>query len=159
MIAAPRAWPGLVALGLVALVPACERTASGGPPEIRYGMDTCDRCRMVIDDPRFAAALRTRDGEVRRYDDIGDLLADLGESGVESGEAWVHDYAGGAWLRASEAFLARSDLPTPMGSGLAAFAERAAAAALIAQRGGQLLEWSALAGGREVPEHDDQRTP
>lgn len=150
------AWAGV---GLVALLLACGRAAPEGPPEIRYGLDACDRCRMTIDDPRFAAALRTQDGEVLRYDDIGDLVAELEERGIEGGEAWLHDYEDGGWIRAAEAVLVRTDLPTPMGSGLAAFADRSAAERLVAERGGQLLEWSALAGDREVLEQDNQPTP
>ena len=145
-------------LGVAALALACSRPAIEGPPEIRYGLDACDRCRMTIDDPRFAAAVRTGAGEIRKYDDIGDLLAHGESTGIEGAEVWLHDYADRSWIRAREAVLVRSDLATPMGSGLVAFAERAAAERLVMERGGQLLEWSALAEGREAPEHDNHRT-
>ena len=146
-------------LGVTVLALACSGPAAEGPPEIRYGLDACERCRMSIDDPRFAAAVRTGAGEVLRYDDIGDLLAHRQGAGMEGVEVWLHDYADRSWIRAREAVLVRSELTTPMGSGLVAFAERATAERLVTERGGQLLEWSALAGGLEAPEHDDHRTP
>jgi copper chaperone NosL len=146
-------------LGVAALALACGRPPIEGPPEIRYGLEACDRCRMTIDDPRFAAALRTEAGEVRRYDDIGDLLVDREGTGIEGSDVWLHDYVDRSWIRAPEAVFVRSNVVTPMGSGLVAFAERSAAEHLARERGGQLLEWSALAGGREAPEHDNHRTP
>jgi copper chaperone NosL len=54
----------------------------------------------------------------------------------------VADYDSHEWLAAPEAFYMQSpELPTPMGSGLAAFHDRSAAETLAAQLGGRLLTW------------------
>ena len=62
------------------------------PPDIRYREDTCDQCRMIISDPRFAASYVTQQGETRRFDDIGDMLIHHTEQGEEVAVFWVHDY-------------------------------------------------------------------
>lgn len=97
------------------------------PPEIYYGQDTCDRCGMLISDPRFAAALLTVEGESRKYDDIGCLLDDYVHAGLKVGEIYVHDYNTNEWLNAKTAFFVQSDIHTPMASGLVAFGDRASA--------------------------------
>lgn len=100
-----------------------------GPPVIRYGVDRCQACGMLIADARFAAAARV-DRHVRRYDDIGCLLRDAGEALAAGGAvAWVHDLLSERWLDAARAWYVRSSLQTPMGSGLAAYADRDAAGA------------------------------
>lgn len=131
-------------MGALAVAVTCGDAPTGGPPEIAYGLDACARCGMVIDDPRFAAALRTVDGDVRVYDDIGELAADVGEARIEPVEAWVHDFDDGGWLRAREAVLVHGGLSTPMGSGLAACRTHAAARRLAAESGGRVLTAGSL---------------
>ncbi|MEZ5331835.1 MAG: nitrous oxide reductase accessory protein NosL [Thermoanaerobaculia bacterium] len=131
-------------VGAVALCVGCAGSAPAGPPELALGLDACARCGMVIDDPRFAAALRTAAGETRLYDDIGELVADMEETGVEPVEAWVHDFEDEHWLRAREAVPVHGSVPTPMGSGLVACRTRAAARRWAAENGGQVLTWGSL---------------
>lgn len=97
------------------------------PPEIYYGQDTCARCGMHISDPKFAAALLPVDGEWRKYDDIGCLLDDYIHGGIKAAAIYVHDYHTGEWVDAKVAFFVQSAIPTPMGSGLVAFRDRASA--------------------------------
>ncbi len=97
------------------------------PPEIYYGQDTCARCGMHISDPKFAAVLLTLEGEWRKYDDIGCMLDDYVHGGIKATAIYVHDYNTEAWVDAKVAFFVQSDIPTPMGSGLAAFRDRASA--------------------------------
>ena len=53
-------WRGWVVMVLAALALAgCSPRQAGEPqpPEIVYGRDVCDRCGMIMDEPRFAAAV------------------------------------------------------------------------------------------------------
>lgn len=127
-------------------------TACGGgsdlsaPPPIAYGVDVCDRCRMLIDDPRLAAAYWTIDGDARRFDDIGGMLDYQRDTGEAVGSYWVHDYVTGAWLPAADAtFLAGGGIHTPMGFGIIAVADEADAAKLQATYPAALAyDWDAL---------------
>ena len=133
------------------LLAACahgETTAS--PPEIRYGEDTCTHCNMIISDPRYAAgyAHEVSPGryESLAFDDIGDLLADLGEQPERHIVAWyVHDYESEEWLDATTAYYVVSEqIISPMGHGIAAHATQAAAEQMAQANGGQVYDWQAL---------------
>jgi copper chaperone NosL len=103
---------------------------------------------MILSDPRFAAVVRGADGEEARFDDLGCLVAFLGERGGEEGwQVWVHDAGGEGWLTASQAWYTRgSRLVTPMGSGLRAWPSREAAA-----RGGEPLPWTRVRDEPALP--------
>ena len=115
------------------------------PPEIRYGEDICEECGMIISDPRFAAAYVTGDEQVRLFDDIGGMIA-YDRRHQETVEAyWVHDLETKAWIRAEEAaFVLQQELITPMGWGLAAFADQTTAERFIEQEGGVMTSFAAL---------------
>ncbi len=121
------------------------RASAATPPVMRLGEDACDECRMAIDDLRFAAARVQADGQALRFDDIGDMLlhgADPTGPGIAT---WVWDYHTQQPLDAEAAWFVRGDsLQTPMGHGIAAFAERPAAAALAAEIDGVTLTYSEL---------------
>ncbi|MDR7480908.1 MAG: nitrous oxide reductase accessory protein NosL [Armatimonadota bacterium] len=105
------------------------RSDDAGPPAIRYGVDRCQACGMLIADARFAAAARVN-GQARRYDDIGCLLRDARAALAAGAAAWVHDLPSERWVDAAGAWYVRpAGLRTPMGSGLAAYADRDAARA------------------------------
>ncbi len=105
-----------------------------GPPDIAYGQELCQHCKMVIQEPRFAAAFREVNGRVFRFDDIGCMIQFLRQSGREPAEIWVHDYEGGDWLPAEAAFfVCEKRVQTPMGSGIVAFARQSQAAAVSSQ--------------------------
>ncbi len=121
------------------------------PPEIRYGEDVCDACQMIISDPRFAAATVVEvDGasQARRFDDIGDLLEYHREDPDLVVLAWyVHDYDSEAWLDARRAHYVRAEgIRSPMGFGLAAFAEPERAEAFAAEMAGEVLDFETLLG-------------
>jgi len=149
---------GLVAatsvLALVC-VSACGDAAPTGPPELRLGVDVCDRCTMAIAEPRYAAAALVDDGDGPRtlkFDDIGCLaIWEASASGSTVRRRWVHDRPTEAWTDASTAtFSQTQELTTPMGSGIAAFKSISDADALVAARGGEKLSWDAiLARARE----------
>ncbi len=133
------------------------------PPDMRYGVDVCDQCRMIISEARFAAAYVTREGETRRFDDVGGMLLFHNERQEEVAVFWVHDYETEEWLKADQAFFVMSDaLTTPMGFGIVAFADKARAEELAAQTQGMVMTFEELvarfAGGVEMQHgHMEQR--
>ena len=113
----------LATLGL--LLAACAAASDEPqPPEMAYGQDLCAACGMLIDQPQLAAATLGTDGEVRKFDEIGDMLQYHAEHPTAQVRAWfVHDYGTEAWVRAEDAhFVLSTGAHTPMGHGMVAFA-------------------------------------
>ncbi|RMG43784.1 MAG: hypothetical protein D6718_11310 [Acidobacteria bacterium] len=113
-----------------ALASACGAPPPPGPPEVRYGEDVCRFCGMIVSDERFGvAALMSGEGgraEMRLYDDVGCLLADLERSEAVPVQIWVKAFATGEWLEAREALFVRDEaIASPMLSGIAACASPA----------------------------------
>lgn len=116
------------------------------PPQIVYGQDACDRCKMLINEEAMAAAYWTAGGEARRFDDIGGMLTHQRETGETVATWWVHDLTSRRWLRAEEAhFVTGAGVTTPMGFGIVAFADESAAQALAAgANGAMVMDFSGL---------------
>lgn len=114
------------------------------PPEIRYGEDACERCYMIINEARYAAAYMTPDGESRLFDDIGGMLAHYEEPAEDVAVFWVHDFETEAWLKADQAYFVESDHLTPMGYGIVAFAEESRAETWAAEHEAQVVSFSSL---------------
>lgn len=134
----------ILALGL--LLGACGSEADlDSPPELVLGQDVCDECSMIINDARFAASYVTVTGEVRRFDDIGDMLVYMQKHAENVHRYWVHDMHSEEWIDTSEAtFVMSPDLHTPMAWGLAAFAEHADAEAFAGENGGATTTFASL---------------
>lgn len=137
---------------------ACGKTGpSEEPPEVVYGRDVCDRCGMIISEPRFAASYVTTTGDVRRFDDLGELLAYRQEEQEEVFIYWVHDYYTEEWLNANEAhFVLSEEMITPMGSGILAVHEQGQAESLVLEWGGTVVtfdELKALAESGQLEAH------
>ena len=115
------------------------------PPEIRYGEDVCDACSMIISEPRFAAAYYTDPGDVRRFDDIGDMCRYHIQNREPVARFWVHDYDTEAWLLAKDAAFVMSDgLYTPMASGVVAFSNLERARTFADESKGLLMSFDEL---------------
>jgi copper chaperone NosL len=137
---------------------ACGSAPPSGPPELKLGVDACDGCGMAIAEPRYAASAIADDGSGPRtlkFDDIGCLARwESRNPGLRQGPRWVHDRASARWIDADAAtYVQVEGLPTPMGSGLVAYALASDADALIAERGGKKLTWDAIRA-REVMTHE-----
>jgi copper chaperone NosL len=110
---------------LALLAGACSRPPDTGPPQLRYGEQECDACRMLVSDERFAAALVfDQQGEVTKlaFDDINCVFAYLSDH-PRSGpyQVYTHDLNTHAWLDARTALFVHSEkLETPMASQIAA---------------------------------------
>ena len=109
----------LLALVVAVLVTACSGDPPTGPVPIKYGRDTCDFCRMIISDPRFAAQVRGGPGhKAYKFDDLGEGLVWLGTQSWKDEanvEIWVNDMATGkTWLDARQAYYLPVKM-SPMG--------------------------------------------
>jgi len=130
----------VAAFVLFILVGCGQATNVEEPPEISYGQDVCERCGMIISEEKFAAAYWTEAGEARRFDDIGGMLAFDSEKSEDVATYWVHDFGTGEWIRAEKAYLVLdSDLMTPMGFGIAAFADEEQADAMAYSQEGVMV--------------------
>lgn len=123
---------------------------------LQVGIDRCPYCQMTAIDGRFAAQHITPLGRVYRYDAIECLVDHLnghGPPAPEIGELFAADFAASSAANAHylpvEAllFLHHPRIRTPMGGGLVAFGEAAAAERFIAERrlrDVRTLDWHAL---------------
>ena len=142
-----------VCLALVIGVPiaGCTAESEPKPPEIAYGHDVCDLCGMIISEPRFASALALTDGRTLKFDDPGEMFAYHRQNAEHAVRAWfVHDYRSEEWVRGEQAFYVFSpEIRSPMGYGIATFAERPAAEAFAHGIGGQpmMFEEARVASG------------
>ena len=129
--------------GLLALVVAGCVRAPVGPPEIVLDRTACRRCSMLVSEAASAAAaLPAGAAEAWVFDDAGCLFAALAEEpgGGEAARVWLQDAEGGGWIDAAGAVLVA--VPgglTPLGSGIVAFRDAAAARRFAAERGGEVL--------------------
>ncbi|MBI3969335.1 MAG: nitrous oxide reductase accessory protein NosL [Chloroflexi bacterium] len=115
------------------------------PPRIRYGEDVCSRCAMIINEEAHAAAYRTAAGEVRVFDDLGEMLLDHRERQDSVDHYFVHDFETREWLHAETAFyVAGGDVRTPMGFGVVALASRSRAEAVRERVGGHVVTFRDL---------------
>lgn len=137
---------GLILLLLVGiLVVSCGSGPNlDEPPDIRYGEDTCERCLMIINEARYAAAYVTIAGDARLFDDIGGMLAHHEEMAEDVAVFWVHDFETEEWLKADEAYYVQSDHLTPMGFGIVAFADQSRAESWATQEGGMVMTFADL---------------
>ena len=129
-------------IGLI--TPGCG-ARDDGPPRIRYGEETCDRCRMIISEKRFAAAYRTGSGALRKFDDLGCATLHREERQEMTTQFWGYDYEETGWLNAKRAFLVHSpELLTPMGYGIAVLPTPEKAAILAEKVNGQIVQFDQL---------------
>jgi copper chaperone NosL len=154
-------------LSVTMLAASFSLTACGSPadtsvpPEIVYGEDVCAQCGMIISDPRYAAALWVageRGPESRVFDDIGDLLAYEDEHRAETVLArYVHDFESEDWIDAETAvYIHGGDVQSPMGHGIAAFADADRAAEQAATDGATVVSFDELTA---EPDHQSRTTP
>jgi copper chaperone NosL len=132
-----------------------QRTA--WPPEpapVQFGEDVCGACSMINSDPTYAAQIRTAEGTVQVFDDIGCMLTKAGTNTDPVG-VFVRSADGSRWLRGDSALVLKaSGIASPMGYGFVAFADPSAAeAAARVQPGGVVFELRSLLGGPPPSAH------
>jgi len=124
--------------------------ATPEPANIRFGETTCAECGMIISQPKYAGSFAYAEGEGRfkslAFDDIGDMISHMRKHPelIPVG-VWVHDYDSEEWIDAETAYFVESSaIRSPMGHGVAAFADKAAAERLAADTEGKVLDWAHL---------------
>lgn len=123
--------PRFIYLILLLLLTACSGDPETGPKDVRWDRDACERCRMVVSAPDFAAEIRYfpegKRSKVAKFDDIGCAvlwLKDKPWAQDEKTEIWVADHRSKAWINAKTATYVRKN-STPMEYGLGAQSETA----------------------------------
>lgn len=143
----------LVLVGL--LFPACQDEMK---LEVVSGVDSCDRCNMVIDQVNQASGF-IQNGELVTFDSPGCLLASYeglrtqGEALPE--EVFFVDYHQGTWHPAQEtAFLLTEHIPTVMNSGVVCFGSTEAAQAMMQHDNEKVTDWIGYRTSRGVPDKE-----
>lgn len=136
---------GALPLAALLLLAACRKPAPGDIPNVVIGRDACARCGMIVSEARFTSGYVDAAGASVAFDDVGELLAAATADETLSRAAFVTDAVDGGWTRAETAYFVRvPGLATPMGTGMAAFKDRAHAEAFAKERGGgAVLDWAA----------------
>ena len=117
----------VVALVIAVWAGACASRASD-PPAIAIDRSACSRCGMLISERAHAAAVRSADGHDQLFDDIGCLVATVRAGLPHDVQYWFNDAADGEWIRSVDpTFVVAASLRTPMGGGIVAYRDRAAA--------------------------------
>src|SRR5437762_2381889 len=116
------------------------------PVEIE-ATDMCAQCKMAISENRYAAEMVDVDGNVMKFDNIDCMLRYVSRQGLKHKAAtwFLMDSEGKQWLDARQAFLVKAaSIPGPMGSGVLATKNSAAAQELARRFSGQVLRFEDL---------------
>ncbi len=109
--------------------------------------DLCSFCRGVIAEKQYAAEFITKDGFVRKFDDISCMIQHArGKVKPQNIEAYyIVDFPTQKWVPAQEAKFVKSDkFKTPKDGGILAFQDPTKAQALATQYQAQLLSFDEL---------------
>lgn len=123
-----------LALIIVATIPlaSCDEAPTDGPPAVRLAHDLCAECNMIISDQRWATATIVegpRGPEPRIFDDFNcQVRYEHTNSNLAIITRWSNDHATLEWIPTESAlFLSAESIMSPMGSGMAAFANESLA--------------------------------
>ena len=129
----------LATLGALMLLTAACAVEADGPPEIVVDRTACSHCGMLISEPVYAAAYRAPGAAARAFDDIG-CLRNAAQAEAGPVTAWFHDADDGAWIDGAQtSFVASPGIRTPMGGGVIAYRDPAAAERSAARREGRVI--------------------
>ena len=129
----------LAVLGAALLVTAACGVKAEGPPEIVVDRTACSHCGMLISEPLYAAAYQAPGAGARVFDDIG-CLRDASRAEASGLRFWFHDADDRGWIEGTEAvFVASSEIRTPMGGGLIAYRDSAAADRSAVKHHGRII--------------------
>jgi len=132
---------GGVLLGAVVFCGACEK-APVKPVDISAN-DVCFYCKSPITEVAFAGEFVTKSGFVRKFDDIGCLLADAKKVGKKNIQAFYFiDMVSKKWFPAEEVHFLRSDkIRTPRNGGIIAFQDASKAQQIASRYQAELVQF------------------
>ncbi len=99
---------------------------------------------MKIADEKFHGQVRSEKGKYFHFDSIECLSAWRMKQADQHSQAWLRDYDSTRWLSSDAQIVQSTDVRSPMGLGLAAFASRSAAEEFIRANSGKILSASDL---------------
>lgn len=124
---------------LAAMTVGCAAKADDAP-KIVIDRSACSHCGMLISERVYAAAYQIPGREVRVFDDIGCLVAATRRESADAARFWFHDALEGTLMAGDTAvFVASANLRTPMGGGILAYRDKAAASAAASTNRGELV--------------------
>ncbi len=134
-------------ISLVATLTVCLAACQPEPRPLQYGLDACDHCRMTLSDERYGGEMVMSTGKIYTFDSVECLAAfritgDVNADHVH--DMHVVDYGQpGVLMHVAEArFLRSTQLLSPMGANITAFARDQDARGARDVFGGDLLTWS-----------------
>lgn len=123
-------------------------SCSVSPEPLRYGVDACDHCKMILMDKNFGAEAVTSKGKIFRFDDVNCMKSwiDKSSNDQELKFIMVVDFNNeGKLIDATKAsFVVADQVRSPMGSSTAAFADHSVAEKYSDDWGGELKNWGQL---------------
>ena len=127
----------------VSLLAACH-SRPAGPPEVVVDRTACSHCGMFVSERIYAAAYRVEAAEPKVFDDIACLVSSLRRESLSADSSglrvWFQDGNGGGWIEKGAPVLVRSAIfRTPMGGGVLAYRDAAAAAQAASTYQGQVV--------------------
>ena len=136
----------IVLFSLLAMVAAgCAAADASGPPEIQFGRDICVECNMIISEARFATAYRLADGTTKKFDDVGNMVLHLNDTGDAPSDVWVHDFETEAWVTAETAFFVPTlSVASPMGHSILSFSDEGRAQTFANDVDGEVIDWATV---------------
>ncbi len=135
----------MITLIALALAAGCSNDS---PRALVRGEDSCAYCRMTIDDLRFGALVLSDRGKLQTFDSIecaaNWVAAQLPDHAPRA--IWVANFTDPSqWVDANNAvFLHGSQIRSPMGRDLVAFAANSDGEALQRAHGGSVIDWAAV---------------
>ncbi|HLO41774.1 MAG TPA: nitrous oxide reductase accessory protein NosL [Phycisphaerales bacterium] len=139
---------------LLASLAGCKEEPLSGAPTTPLGEAICAACEMNVREDRYSAGAVVTIEEKRQhlsFDDIGCLLDhERFHPEIRFHEWFVRDAASGRWVDAPHAHFVHSDsIHTPMASGIAAFADAAAAQEAATKAGATVQAWPEIRAARQ----------
>lgn len=119
-----------VALLLLPILAITISSCSNSIPNINFGKDDCDFCKMKIMDKKFGIAFSTPKGRTFKFDDAHCYTAYLKEFPTEVAQTYVVCFDDPEKLIDSKTafFASGQDIKSPMGGGVAFFKDKASSA-------------------------------
>ena len=125
-------------LVVIAMLAVACGARSATPPEIVVDRTACHHCGMLISERRYAAAVRSAEGD-RLFDDIGCLINALKGRAPDGEALWFNDASSGEWITGTPVFVSSPAFRTPMSGGVLAYRTQAAAEQAAAQHQGGVI--------------------